>query len=542
MTSQTHEVFNQVPPLADYNLHACDAALQEAVAREGAAQFQAFLGARGSELGSAAMLTLADAANRFTPALKLFDATGHRRDVVEFHPAYHELMAWLKRHGAAAGPWASPAPGAHVARAALYYLYAQIEDGTLCPTTMTYASVPALRNDQALAAQWLPRILSNEYDPRFIPPEQKRGVTIGMGMTEKQGGSDVRANTTRAEPVGGRFFRVVGHKWFFSAPMCDAFLILAQAQGGLSCFLLPRFAPDGTVNAIRIQRLKDKLGDRSNASSEVEFTGAHAELVGEEGRGIATILEMGTYCRLDCALGTAGLTRGAVTQALHHARHRRAFGERLEDQPLMRNVLADLALESEAGVALALRLARAFDASDENAVLLRRLLTPAAKFWICKRGPAVAVEAMEVLGGNGYVEEMPLARIYRQMPLNSIWEGSGNVMGLDVLRALARYPRCLDVLAEELASARSGNPAFDRYADAMLRDLAAGADESSARIVAQRIALAVQGALLVRFAPAFVSDAFCASRLTPDVFAGGAFGTLRAGASAHAIMRRAWPD
>jgi putative acyl-CoA dehydrogenase len=543
MDATTHEVFNQVPPLADYNPFTRDVALRDAVRREQAAAAEPFLAARGEEIGSAHMISLAETANRFTPVLKLFDQTGHRRDVVEFHPAYHELMAYLARHGVAAGPWASPGPAAHVGRAALFYLYAQVEDGTLCPTTMTYASVPALRDDSALAAQWLPRILSCAYDPRFVPAAQKRGVTIGMGMTEKQGGSDVRANTTRAEPAGGRAYRIVGHKWFFSAPMCDAFLILAQAPGGLSCFLLPRFKPDDSVNAIRIQRLKDKLGDRSNASSEVEFTGAHADLVGEEGRGIATILEMGTYCRLDCVLGTAGLIRGALTQALHHARHRRAFGNLLVDHPLMQNVLADLALESEAAMALALRLARAFDDSDEAAALLRRVLTPAAKFWVCKRGPAVAAEAMEVLGGNGYVEEAPLARMYRQMPLNSIWEGSGNIMCLDVLRALARQPRCIDVLAEELAPARAGNGDLDRFADALLHDLATGlGTESAARVVSQRIALAVQGSLLVRFAPAAVSDAFCASRLAAERYAGGAFGTLASGAAVRDIVRRAWDE
>ncbi|HTP99970.1 MAG TPA: isovaleryl-CoA dehydrogenase [Casimicrobiaceae bacterium] len=536
----THEVFNQTPPLTDYNAYERDAALREAVAREGAADAASWLSARGTEIGSASMQALADAANRNPPLLRLFDAAGHRRDAVEFHPAYHELMAYLAQHGAAVGPWAAPAPGAHVSRAALYYLYAQVEDGTLCPTTMTYASVPALRADPALASRWLPLILRRDYDARFLPAAQKLGVTLGMGMTEKQGGSDVRANTTRAEAEGGRAYRIVGHKWFFSAPMCDAFLVLAQAPGGLTCFFMPRFTPDGAVNAIRIQRLKDKLGDRSNASSEVEFEGAYAELVGEEGRGIATILEMGTYCRLDCVLGTAGLMRGAVAQALHHARHRRAFGRALLEAPLMRNVLADLALEAEAAVALALRLARAFDESTDGAEPLRRLLTPAAKFWVCKRGPALAAEAMEVLGGNGYVEEGPLARVYRQMPLNSIWEGAGNIMGLDVLRALHREPRCIDALRAELAPAHGGHAALDRFVEALLADLRGeAADEGSARVIAARIALAVQGALLVRFAPSCVSDAFCASRLAGDF--GGAFGLLPRGAPSADIVQRAWP-
>jgi putative acyl-CoA dehydrogenase len=536
----THDVFNQTPPLTDFNPFLADVALADAVQREGAGSARDALIERGREIGSAGMIALAEAANRNVPALKLFDATGNRRDIVEFHPAYHELMAYLARRGAAAGPWAAPSAGAHAARAALYYLYAQLEDGTLCPTTMTYASVPALREDPELAATWLPLITRCEYDPRFMPAKGKYGVTLGMGMTEKQGGSDVRANTTRAEPAGSRVYRIVGHKWFFSAPMCDAFLILAQAPRGLSCFLLPRFTPDGAVNAIRIQRLKDKLGDRSNASSEVEFENAHAELVGEEGRGIATILVMGTYCRLDCVLGTAGLMRGAVSHALHHARHRLAFGKRLADAPLMRNVLADLALESEAAAALAMRLARAFDDTDEPAALFRRAVTPAAKFWVCKRGPALAAEAMEVLGGNGYVEEGPLARLYRQMPLNSIWEGAGNIMCLDVLRAVHRDARCIDVIAEELAPAKGGNATLDGFAQATLDALRTTTDESAARELTQRLALTIQASLLVRFAPAFVADAFCATRLAEGAFAGGAFGAIPI-AQADRIVERAWP-
>jgi putative acyl-CoA dehydrogenase len=538
----THEVTNTVAPLTGCNVFASDVALREAVVREGAGAWSSWLEERGAELGSADMQALADQANRVTPLLRAYDTGGHRRDVVEFHPAYHALMDWLARHGAAAGPWASPAPGAHVKRAALYVMYAQVEDGTLCPTTMTYASVPALARDAGLAPVWLPRITACAYDPRFLPAAQKRGITLGMGMTEKQGGSDVRTNTTRAEPLGGRAYRLVGHKWFFSAPMCDAFLVLAQAPGGPTCFLLPRFAPDGSVNALRIERLKDKLGDRSNASSEVEFLGAYAERVGDEGRGIPTILEMGTYCRLDCALGSAGLIRGATVQALHHTRHRRAFGKTLDAQPLMRNVLADLALESEAATALALRLARTFDAGDEREALLRRVLTPAAKFWICKRGPMVAAEAMEALGGNGYVEEGPLARNYRQMPLNSIWEGAGNVMCLDVVRALARDAGCADALVAEVAAARGGNAHLDAFASALADRLAGGVtEEAQARALAQHIALAVQGALLVRHAPDIVADAFCASRLVPRTYAGGVFGTLPPAADVGAILARAWP-
>ena len=540
----THEVFNQAPPLENTNLYWRNAALQEGLAREGAGAAHAWMMERGAELGGAQMLEWAAQANRNPPTLKLFDAAGNRRDEVEFHPAYHELMAYLKRHGASAGPWARPGAGAHVRRAAFYMMYAEVEDGTLCPTTMTYAVVPALQRDPALAAEWLPRIYSLEYDRRFIPAAQKKGVTLGMGMTEKQGGSDVRANTTRAEPAGGREYRIVGHKWFFSAPMCDAFLVLAQSPGGLSCFFLPRWTPEGKLNDIRIQRLKDKLGDKSNAGSEVEFWGARAWLVGEEGRGVPTILEMGTYCRLDCALGTSGLMRASLSQALHHAQHRAAFGKRLADQPLMRNVLADLALEAEAATALSLRLARAFDGrGDEAESLLRRVLTPAAKFWICKRGPALAAEAMEVLGGNGYVEEGVMARLYRQMPLNSIWEGSGNVMCLDILRAARKHPRCLEVLAAEIEPAAGRDARLDRFIAGLKDEVRKPENiEARARGIAQRIALAVQGALLVRFAPGFVADAFCASRLSADApYGGGAFGVLPGGTDFAALLERAWP-
>jgi len=542
--SATHEVSNQAPPLENYNLFTRNRPLIEAVQREGAADAHGWLAERGAELGRAEMIELGAQANRNPPTLKLFDGTGRRRDEVEFHPSYHELIAYLKRHGASAGPWADPVPGAHVKRAALFMMYAEMEDGTLCPTTMTYAVVPSIMRDREIAAEWLPRIFSPEYDSRFIPSERKRGVTLGMGMTEKQGGSDLRSNTTTATPVSGREYRVVGHKWFFSAPMSDAFLILAQAPRGLSCFFLPRYTPDGEVNDIRIQRLKDKLGDRSNAGAEVEFWGARAWLIGEEGRGVPVILEMGTYCRLDCVLGTAGLVRQAVSLALHHTAHRAAFGKRLVDQPLMRNVLADLALESEAATALAVRLAGAFDAqTDLQQSLLRRILTPASKYWICKRGPAVAAEAMEVLGGNGYVEDGPMARIYRQMPLNSIWEGSGNVMCLDVLRAIAKHPACLDALAAEVAPARGRDKRLDAFASRLMDDLRHPETlEGCSRQVAQCIALMVQGALLVRFAPQFMADAFCASRLAGSGFAGGAFGNLPDSSDFGSIVARAWPD
>ncbi len=539
----THEVSNQAPPLENYNLFDRNRPLSEAVAREGAADAIGWLRERGAELGSSEMIALGVAANRNPPTPRLFDRSGRRCDEVEFHPAYHELMAYLKRHGVSAGPWAEPAPGAHVRRAALFTMYAEIEDGTLCPTTMTYAVVPSIVRDERIARSWLPRIYSTEYDPRFIPAERKRGVTLGMGMTEKQGGSDLRSNTTAATLAGGREYSIVGHKWFFSAPMSDAFLILAQAPGGLSCFFLPRFTPDGALNAIRIQRLKDKLGDRSNASAEVEFDSARAWLVGDEGRGVPIILEMGTYCRLDCVLGTAGLMRQCVSHAIHHARHRHAFGRKLADQPLMRNVLADLALESEAATALALRLAGAFDRqTDPHSTLLRRILTPAAKYWICRRGPALAAEAMEALGGNGYVEESAMPRLYRQMPLNSIWEGSGNVMCLDVLRAIAKQPECVDALVAELAPARGRDAKLDAYAGRLVDELRRADElEGQARRLAQAIAVSMQAALLFRFAPEYVADAFCSSRLTPSSFGGGAFGGLAANADFGAIIDRAWP-
>jgi len=438
-------------------------------------------------------------------------------------------------------------------RAAKYLLFSQVENGAQCPVTMTYAVVPVMQRYAAkvpsVARDWLPRLLSRDYDPASRPVDGKRGVLMGMGMTEKQGGSDVRANTTYAEPDGagdwGERYRITGHKWFFSAPQCDAHLVLAQTDrhspAGLSCFFLPRWRADGTRNAIRVQRLKDKVGNRSNASSEVEFEAAEAYLVGEIGRGVPTILEMGTHTRLDCAIGSAGIMRAVLTQALHHVRERAAFGRRLAEQPLMQSVLADLALESEAAMRLVLRLARAFDgrqAHDEHEALLLRVLTPAAKYWVCKRLPAVAAEAMEVMGGNGYVEEAAFARFYREAPLNSIWEGSGNVMCLDVLRALGRVPAVRDTLAAELDSARGGDRHYDAFVGRLVADLArTDIDESQARSLTERIALAMQGALMLREAPTKVAEAFCAARLSG---AGGlTFGTLPTGLDAAALMERA---
>ena len=550
----THEVFNQAPPFGDINLLGCDPALREALAREGAGWAEGQLAALGARLGRAEVLDLARVANANSPRLVNFDRSGRRIDEVEFHPAWHQLMTLLIEAGAHAAPWAAPRPGAQVARAAAYLLFGQVENGAQCPVTMTYASVPALRRAPRIAARWLPKILAREYDPRSLPVEQKRGALVGMGMTEKQGGTDVRANTTRASEIpsfearerfgdeGEGAWRLVGHKWFFSAPQCDAHLVLAQTDtegsAGLSCFFVPRFLPDGSRNTIRVQRLKDKMGNRSNASSEVEFCDAVGWLVGAIGRGIPTILEMGSHTRLDCVVGTAGIMRAALCHALHHARGRSVFGKPLASQPLMQNVLADLAIESEAATAFALRLARCFDHPDDPLEsALGRLLTPAGKYWICKRGPMLGAEAMEVMGGNGYVEDGPLARLYREFPVNSIWEGSGNVMCLDVLRALGKNPQeSRAALEAELAPAAAHDPRFAAYVAALGEDWAA-ANEAGARRIAERLVIAVQGALLLRHAPACVAEAFVASRIVRDV--GGAFGRLPEGLDFEAILERA---
>jgi len=538
----THEVINQARALENYNAYARNLPLQEAVEREGAGWAQDWLTARGAEVGSAEWIEHGRLANVNPPQPRLFDRYGNRRDEVEFHPSWHECLGWLKRHGCDTGPWAEPKKGAHVARAAAYVMFAEIEDGSLCPTTMTYGAVPVIRRVPEIARDWMPLMLSREYDPRFIPASQKRGVLIGMGLTEKQGGSDVRANTTRAEPLGDGTWRVVGHKWFLSAPMCDAFLVTAQSPKGLSCFFVPRWTPDGRLNEIRIQRFKDKMGDRSNAGTEAEFWGSIGWLVGEEGRGIPTVLEMGVYTRLDCAIGSTGIMRAALSQALHHTSLRAAFGKLLRNQPLMMNVLADMALETEAATALSLRLARAFDAQEDEAESqLRRILTPLAKYWICKRCPTLVAEAMEVHGGNGYVEEGPMPRLFRQSPLNSIWEGSGNVMCLDVLRAMARHPRSVEFLMAEIEPAAGRSAVFDRWVSWLKDELQdQDAIESRARRLVQDLALALQGALLLRFAPDYVAQAFCATRLAGDW--GYAFGTLPKNADFESILKRAWPE
>src|SRR5215470_8408029 len=504
------EVQNQPPPLEPYNLFASDAVLGEAVQREGAGWAKGELTDLGATLGEPETIRLGFDANRFPPQLRSLDRYGHRLDEVEFHPAWHELLTIALADGLHSSPWADPKPGAHVARAAGTYMLGQIESGVYCPIAMTYGSVPSLRHAPALASEWLPRIFSRDYDRNFRPVQQKTSALLGMGMTENQGGSDLRTNTTQAKPAGDGSFRLHGHKWFMSAPMCDAFLVLAQSPKGLSCFLLPRWTPDGERNAIQILRLKDKLGNRSNASSEVEFHGAYAHLVGEEGRGIPTIIEMGNYTRLDCCIGSSGLMRQAVAQAVHHARYRTAFQKKLIDQPLMTNVLADLALESEAATVLTMRLARAYDEDDALALAWRRVMTPAAKFWICKRAPPVAAEAMEVLGGSGYVEDCVLPRIYRELPVNSIWEGAGNIMCLDVLRALERVPGAAELLLAEIAQGAHAEPRLRNAVSRLERKLTAldWKDEAQARVIVRDLILAMQAALLLAHSPSPVAEAF----------------------------------
>jgi putative acyl-CoA dehydrogenase len=536
-TSATHTVFNQPPPLEDYNLFSADRPLTEALGREGASWAVERVRAFGALAGRRETIAWGFQANENRPVLRTHDRTGNRIDEVEFHPAWHSLMALGVEHGLHNLPWIEPRPGAHVARAALFYTLAQVEAGVGCPLSMTFSAVPALRREPEAAAEWEPRLASRVYDPRMVPALDKRGALFGMAMTEKQGGSDVRANTTRARPLNAIEYELTGHKWFCSAPMCDAFLVLAQAPGGLTCFLLPRFVPDGTRNRFHIQRLKDKLGNRSNASSEIELRSAWARRIGEEGRGVPTILEMVMHTRLDCVIGSSASMRQGTAQALHHARHRRAFGKLLIDQPLMRNVLADLALESEAATVSMTRLARAYDEEDGP---FRRLATAVLKYWICKRAPVHAAEALECLGGNGFVEEWPLARLYREAPLNSIWEGSGNVQCLDVLRAAAKSPESLDALLEEVGQARGGDDRLDACAAALKDELGRLEDvETQARRVVERLALALQGSLLVRHAPAAVAGAFCASRLAAD--GGRAFGTLPAGTDFSAILERYAP-
>jgi putative acyl-CoA dehydrogenase len=542
----THEVTNQVPELDDCNLYSNDIALQDGVRIGKAGWHEEHLKRLGAELGRKEVFQLGELANRHAPELATHDRFGHRIDAVEFHPSWHALLTMLRRESLHALPWATPKPGAQVARAAAYFMQAQIEAGSLCPTTMTFASIPVLQKEPALYAELRDKLLSTEHDPRDLPIAQKRSILVGMGMTEKQGGSDVRTNTTVARPLGaaegrGAAYALTGHKWFFSAPMCDAHLVLARSEGGLSCFFVPRWRPDGSKNAILIQRLKDKLGNRSNSSSEVEFQDAYGVMVGEEGRGIPTIIEMTNYTRLDCVIGSAGLMRQALTQAIHHARHRTAFGKRLAEQPLMQNVLADLALESEAATMLMLRLARAFESTEAIDRAWSRIVTPAAKFWVCKRALEFSGECMEVWGGNGYVETGPMARMYREAPVNSIWEGSGNVMCLDVLRACEREPQALALLLQELQDAAGSHEGMRKLVASLQQDMATAPEQREllARRLVQKLVIALQASLMLRHAPSEVAEAFLASRT--DGEGGRVYGTLHAQAMQARILERAWP-
>jgi putative acyl-CoA dehydrogenase len=544
-TVGNHEVANQPPPLTDYNVYEADRPLVEAVRREGADWAEGRISAVGGYAGSEHAQTLGRLANENGPKLRTHDRYGHRVDEVEFHPAWHELLGKSVEFELHSSPWQDPRAGAHVARGAAFMCMSQAEAGVGCPISMTYSVIPALRTQPELAAEWEPRFLSSEYDPGNTPAPQKSGALAGMGMTEKQGGTDVRANTTLARPVNGggpgAEYELSGHKWFMSAPMCDAFLVLAQADGGISCFLFPRWTPDGARNRFRLQRLKDKLGNRSNASSEIEFDSASAWLVGEEGAGVRTIIEMVNHTRLDCVMGGATGMRAGVAQAIHHASHRSVFGRELSEQPLMRNVLADLAIESEAATISALRLARAYDeaiAGDEEAKNLKRIANAVLKYWICKRAPMHAGESLECLGGNGYVEESGMPRLFRESPLNSIWEGSGNVQCLDVLRAMIKSPAALDTFFAEVGEGAVSEPRLAAYA-ASLRDEIPGEIETielRARRVVERMALALQASLLVRYGDEAVADAFCASRLSGDW--GQAFGTLPAGTDFGRIIDR----
>lgn len=549
MTSPTHEVTNQFDELVDYNLFATDAALREALARAGAEWAMPQLDAYGARLGRSETAQLADDANRHPPELNAFDRRGRRIDRVDFHPAWHTLLGMYRGEGFVSLAFRDRRPGRWAATAAGFYLHGQIEAGTLCPATMTQAAIPVLQKEPALWAQLRDKLYSDAYDPRDVPVADKPSIWFGMGMTEKQGGSDVRANTTRATPVGaggrGGEYRLRGHKWFFSAPMCDAHLVVARTDaGGPSCFYVPRWRPDGTKNAVEIQRLKDKVGNRSNSSSEIELNDAWGIMLGEEGRGIPTIIEMATYTRLSCVLGSAAMLRQGVVQAIAYTRQRHAFGRALAEQPLMRTVLADLALESEAALVLAMRLAAAFEDGDSpREQAWKRIVTPAAKFWVCKRAVELTGEVMEVFGGNGYVDNGPIARLFREAPVNSIWEGSGNVMCLDVLRAVSRDPEAAAALLGELHELGAGEPRIRDALDTLRAMLAAPPDtlEAAARLFAQRLVLVAQACLLRRDAPAAVSDEFIATRLAEPAWGRIAGGFDPRRIDIAALLQRAYP-
>jgi len=548
-SSATHEVFNQPPPLEDYNPFDADAPLKEALRREGAGWAEDRARELGAICGSRQTLRWGAEANEREPVLRTHDRYGNRVDEVEFDVSWHELMRIGVGHGLHAMPWREPGPGAHVARAALFMLLMGAESGVGCPLSMTYSAIPALRKQPELAAEWEERFLSLDYDERSLPAERKSGALCGMAMTEKQGGSDVRANATAARPLNGggpgAEYELVGHKWFCSAPMCDAFLVLAQTDAGISCFLMPRWTPDGERNAFHLQRLKDKLGNRSNASSEVEFRGAWARLLGEEGRGVPTIIEMVNHTRLDCVIGAATGYRAGVVQALNHAAHRSAFGAELIDQPLMRNVLADLCVDSEAATVAAMRLARSYDevaAGDAEAVEFRRLANAVLKYWLCKRAPSHAVECLECLGGNGYVEESGMPRLYREAPLASIWEGSGNVQCLDVLRGMVKSPAAVEAFFAEVTEVAGAEPRLDAYVSSLREEIPGDVEtiQTRARSVVERMAIALQASLLVRHGDQAVADAFCASRLSGEW--GHAYGTLPAGTDFSSIIERHRPQ
>ncbi len=550
----THEVTNQASPLLNYNLYSTDLILQEAVKRENAAWAEAQLLKLGARLGSAEVIDWGFKANENPPLLKTHDRYGHRIDEVEYHPFYHQLMSLAVEFGLHSSPWSEAKAGAHAARAAGYLMNCQNEQGHCCPITMTYAVVPVLKRFPEIGEKWLQKIYTRDYDSSFKPISEKKGAIFGMAMTEKQGGSDVRANTTRAEKISAREneFVLTGHKWFCSAPMSDAFLVLAQLPEGLTCFLVPRWKPDGERNNFYIQRLKNKLGNRSNASSEIEFLNTWAQQVGEAGRGVPTIIEMVNHTRFDCVLGSSAIMRRALVEAIYHDTQREAFGKKLIDQSLMQNVLSDLALESEAATVLSMRLARAFDASNEEEKAFRRLATAISKYWICKRAPYFINEAMEALGGAGYVEESILPRLYREAPLNSIWEGSGNVNALDVFRAIQKDPLSLEMLQKEIGLA--SHPLLNSYTQKLMKEIApapspppsrgggtgeGGERENQARSLVERMTLALQASLVLRYSPNFVSDAFLSSRLEGQW--GHTFGGLSSQTAFHKILERALP-
>ena len=543
--ANTHEVENQPQPLENYNLYLADTALQSAVEREGASWAFSDLIAFGELAGQRESIERGFQANKYQPELRTHDRYGHRIDQVDFHPSYHQLMTTAIEHGLHASPWSDPKPGAHVARAAKYYLHTQVEAAHGCPITMTFAAIPALRHQPNLLREWAPKIMARTYDPSNRPHTEKSAITIGMAMTEKQGGSDVRRNTTRAYPIGqtgpGEAYELVGHKWFVSAPMCDAFLVLAQTDNGLSCFLVPRWRPDGSKNPLQIQQLKQKMGNAANASSETELRGALGWMVGEEGRGVRTIIEMVATTRYDCMIGSSSGMRQAAAQAIHHASNREAFGARLSEQPLMQNLLADLALESEAAMTYTMRIARAMDNQDnEHEKLLSRIATPIGKYWICKRTPNHAYEAMEVIGGSGVMENHIMPRLFRESPVNAIWEGSGNVQCLDILRAIEKQPDVLDAYFMELQKAQGANRHFDTF----LNDIKSEFTDTNTlqyrgRIIADKMALGLQAALLLQHSTSNVADAFCLSRLASN--GGLNYGTMPTGVNCAAIVERAAP-